>query len=122
MSHIPLETNVLNVPWIVLYFVSVAIIFAAVVFSLVTHLHCNAPPILGFVSSLLRDWKCFEDIDVDYKGSAQDNSIEDGQAKTKRFGKLKVQVADIRGDDNVGRIAFASVQEGLRVCRNRLYT
>jgi hypothetical protein len=111
----------LNLPWVILYFISVAIMFAAAVFALVMHSRCNAPPILGFISSLLRDSTFFEDVQTGGKGNAHDNSFEDGPTKTKRLIAPKVRVADVRGEDDVGKIAFAPVKEGFRVRKGRLY-
>jgi hypothetical protein len=103
----------LNIPWIVLYFVSVAIMFAASIFSFVMHYRCHAPQILGFVSSYMRDSTYFND----YKG----NSSEDGIARTKRLGSIRVKLTDVQGMQTVGRIAFAPAQEGLRVRKGRWY-
>ncbi|KAF1935725.1 hypothetical protein EJ02DRAFT_415284 [Clathrospora elynae] len=51
----------INKPWVALFFVSVAIMFFAAVFSLVIHLRCHARSLPGFVSSLIRDSKFFSD-------------------------------------------------------------
>jgi hypothetical protein len=103
----------LNIPWIVLYFISVTIMFAASIFSLVLHYRCHAPQILGFVSSYMQDSTYFKD----YKG----NSCEDGIARTKRLGSIRVKLTDVQGMETMGKIAFTPAQDGLRVRKGRWY-
>lgn len=112
----PLEpVYAINMPWMILYFVSVAIMFLAAVFSITMHYRCQAPPILGFVSSLVRDSAYFS-----YDGM-QGNSAEDGADKARRLGSLQVMVADVRGENKVGRIALAPMETGSRVRKGRWY-
>jgi hypothetical protein len=102
--------------WLTLYFVSVGVMFFAAVFSLVLHSQCRAPTILGFASSLIRDSPYFDDCGI-YRSSA-----EDGPEKSRRLGKLKVMVADVRSEkDEAGKIAFAPVGLGKRVEKGRWY-
>ncbi|KAL1798197.1 hypothetical protein ACET3X_002234 [Alternaria dauci] len=108
-------TYALDIPWIVLYFVSVAIMFFAAVFSLIMHHRCHAPPILGYVSSMIRDSKYFDD------GKIQGNSAEDGTGKTKRLQYLKVMIADTKTDEDEGKIAFVPAHAESRVRRRRWY-
>jgi hypothetical protein len=103
----------LDLPWITLYFISVAVMFAAAVFSLVMHHLCHAPQILGFVSSLTRDSRYFE--------MMHGNSSEDGAKTAKRLRALKFRVEDVHAGADVGKIAFAPAQDGLRVRRGRWY-
>ncbi|KAF1846268.1 uncharacterized protein K460DRAFT_406484 [Cucurbitaria berberidis CBS 394.84] len=112
--HLP-PVYAIDRPWIVLYFFAVAIMFFAAVFSLVMHYRCQAPSILGFVSSLIRDSTYFGDNGV------QGNSIEDGVKKTKRLGDLGVMVADIKTESEVGKMAFVPLQTGMRVRKQRFY-
>lgn len=105
----------LDVPWIILYFFSVAIMFFAAVFSLVMHHQCYAPSILGYVSSLIRDSKYFDESEI------QGNSAENGSEKTKRLGYLKVMLADTKSDEDVGKIAFVPASTESRVRRRRWY-
>jgi hypothetical protein len=105
----------LNIPWIILYFVSVAIMFFAAVFSLVMHHRCHAPSILGYVSSLIRDSKYFDD------GEIQGNSAEDGTGKTKRLGSLQVMIADTKTNEDVGKIAFVPANTESRIRKRRWY-
>lgn len=105
----------LDLPWIILYFLSVAIMFFAAVFSLIMHYRCHAPPVLGYVSSLIRDSKYFDD------GKILGNSAEDGTGKTKRLQYLKVMIADTKTDEDVGKIAFVPAHAESRVRRRRWY-
>jgi hypothetical protein len=51
----------INLPWMALYFISVAVMFFAAVFSLVMRHRCHAPTLLGYVGSLRRDSRFFVD-------------------------------------------------------------
>jgi hypothetical protein len=104
----------LDIPWTILYFVSVAIMFFAAIFSLVMHHRCHAPPILGYVSSFIRDSKYFDE-------ETQGNSAEGGTRKTKRLRDMKVMIADIRADEDVGKIAFVSASGSGRMKSRRWY-
>ncbi|CAN9178784.1 unnamed protein product [Alternaria alternata] len=108
-------TYALDIPWIILYFVSVAIMFFAAVFSLIMHYRCHAPRILGYVSSLIRDSRYFHDREI------QGNSAMDGTGMTRRVGHLKVMIADIKTDEDVGKIAFVPAHAESRVRRRRWY-
>lgn len=105
----------INVPWMIVYFCAVMVMFLAAVFSLVVHSRCRAPTILGFVSSLIRDSVYFADNNI------QGNSSEDGTRKTRRLAELKIMVADIKGEDSVGKIALVPISEGYNVKRRRRY-
>lgn len=112
----PLEpTYALDMPWLVIYFVSVGVMFLAAVASLVLHAKCNAPPILGYVSSLIRDSVFFSESGV------QGNSTEGGSSKASRLGKMEVKIADVWSDESVGRVAFASAQGRGLVKKGRWY-
>jgi hypothetical protein len=103
----------LNRPWVMIYFISVGVMFLAAVSSLVLYYRCHILPILGFVSSLTRDSKYFEGV--------QGNSYEDGTKRAKRLRAMGVKIVNVQGNDVVGKIAFAPAQEGLRVRRKRWY-
>jgi hypothetical protein len=105
----------INTPWMILYFVSVAIMFFAAVFSLIMHQRCQAPSILGFVSTLVRDSKFFDD------SQTQGNSAENATKKTKRLGTMKVMIADVKSGKEVGKIALVPVGKGRRVKKRRWY-
>ncbi|KAF2823692.1 hypothetical protein CC86DRAFT_408718 [Ophiobolus disseminans] len=105
----------INAPWMVLYFASVGVMFSAAVFSLIMHAQCRAPTILGFASSLIRDSSYFCD------PAYHMNSTEDGAQKSKRLGATMVRVADVRADDDIGKVAFAPAGLGRRVGVKRWY-
>jgi hypothetical protein len=105
----------INMPWITVYFISVAVMFLAAVFSLVMRHGCHAPGLLGYVSTSIRDSVYFHNEDV------QGNSAEGGTSKTRRLGKMKVIIADVQSGGDVGRIAFAPVEAGQRVKKGRWY-
>lgn len=105
----------LDMPWLVVYFVSVAVMFLAAAVSLVLHAKCNAPPILGYVSSLIRDSVFFSDIGI------QGNSMEDGASKASRLGSMEVKIADVWSEESVGRVAFAPAQNRGVVKKGRWY-
>lgn len=105
----------LDMPWLVVYFVSVAVMFLAAAVSLVLHAKCNAPPILGYVSSLIRDSVFFSEIGI------QGNSMEDGASKASRLGSMEVKIADVWSEESVGRVAFAPAQNRGVVKKGRWY-
>jgi hypothetical protein len=118
---VPTLNYALHGPLGTIYFLSVAIMFDAAIFPVVMHYYCNAPPILGFVSSLVRDSKNFENIQVICKGDVQGISSEDRPVRTKQIGAVRIQVADVRANESVGRIAFAPARPGLRMRKGRIY-
>jgi hypothetical protein len=110
------DVYAINRAWMAVYFVSVAVMFVAAVFSLVVHSLCRAPPILGFASSLIRDYTYFEDCGVNL------HSVEDGPEKSRRLGKMRIMVADVHsGKSEAGKIAFAPIGMGNRVEKGRWY-
>jgi hypothetical protein len=109
-------TYAIDKRWLTTYFISVGVMFATSIFSLVMRSRCCAPAILGYVSSLVRDSTYFHDCGVDA------NSTEGGPEKSKRLAKLRVMVADVGdGPDGAGKIAFAPVGMGKRVVKGRTY-
>jgi hypothetical protein len=106
----------INRAWMGVYFVSVAVMFLAACFSLVMHSLCRAPQVLGYASSLVRDSKYFEDVIGVYG-----NSVEDGPEKSKRLGRMRVMLADVRDGSAVGKIAFALQGMGERIEKGRWY-
>jgi hypothetical protein len=105
----------LNIQWIAVYFISVGVMFGAAVASLVLHARCSAPPILGFVSSLVRDSVFFS-----HEG-LRGNSTEQAAQTAKRLGGVTVMVADVQADGQVGRMAFAPVHQQYRIRKERWY-
>jgi hypothetical protein len=110
------DVYVINRAWMAVYFFSVAVMFNAAVFSLFMHAQCRAPPILGYVSSLIRDSTYFEDCGVYL------HSVEDGPEKSKRLSEVRVMVADVHsGKSEAGKIAFAPMGIGKRVEKGKWY-
>ncbi|KAJ4347502.1 hypothetical protein N0V95_005376 [Ascochyta clinopodiicola] len=105
----------LDLPWLIVYFVSVGVMFLAAAISLVLHAKCTAPPILGYVSSLIRDSVFFGDSGI------QGNSMEGGATKASRLGKMEVKIADVWSEETVGRVAFAPAQGRGVVKKGRWY-
>ncbi|UPX12110.1 uncharacterized protein EKO05_0002681 [Ascochyta rabiei] len=105
----------LDIPWLTVYFVSVGVMFLAAAVSLILHAKCTAPPILGYVSSLIRDSVFFGDSGI------QGNSMEGGASKASRLGKMEVKIADVWSEETVGRVAFAPAQGRGVVKKGRWY-
>lgn len=106
----------ISVVWLTIYFVSIGVMLFAAIFSLVVHSQCRAPAIIGYVSSLIRDSRYFEDGDV------YGNSAEDGAEKSKRLGRLKVMVADVSDvAKGTHKIAFVPAGAGERVRKATQY-
>ena len=108
----------INRAWLTIYFISVGVMLAAAVFSLVMRAMCRAPVLLGYVSTLMRDSRYFDDCGM------YTSSVEDGSDKSKRLGKLRVMVANVEGGsgkENAGKIAFAPAEVGKRVEKGRWY-
>ncbi|KAH7073753.1 hypothetical protein BKA63DRAFT_554084 [Paraphoma chrysanthemicola] len=118
-SHVtfPLEpVYAIDRLWLTIYLTSVGVMFSAAVFSVVMHMRCRAPTILGFASSLIRDSIYFEDRGVYI------NSTEDGSQKSKRLAEMKVMVADVGSkQEKAGKIAFAPVGGGKKVEKGKWY-
>jgi hypothetical protein len=105
----------INVPWMALYFISVAVMFFAAVISLIMRYRCHAPTLLGYVSSLTRDSAHFDN------GEMTGNSAESGTQTTKRLRNLRVMVGDTKAGEDVGKIAFVPISVAGRVKRKRWY-
>jgi hypothetical protein len=102
--------------WLSVYFISVSVMFVAAVFALVMRAMCHAPVVLGFVSSLTRDSKYFEGLEI------HENSTEDGAQRAQRLGSIRVMVGDVKYDtEGVGKIAFIPASIGRRVEMRRWY-
>ena len=109
-------TYKVNKPWLTIYFVAIAVMLLAAIVSLVIRSLCCAPPILGYVSSLIRDSMHFKELNV------YQNSAEDGSEKTRRLGEMKVMVSEVSlGTDGTKKIAFTPLGTGQRVKKNRWY-
>jgi hypothetical protein len=51
----------------------------------------------------------------------EETVTEDGPQRTRRLGVVRVQIVDVQGEQNVGKIAFAPAHEGRRVRKGRVY-
>lgn len=88
-------------------------LFLAAVLSLVLGLITTAPDILGFVSTAARDSVYFKD---------RVPSHLDGLQAARALKDVRVRVGDVAGNDDVGRVAFASMESGpRRLIGDRLY-
>lgn len=106
----------INRTWMQLYFISADVMLLAAIFAFIMRWHCQAPAVLGYASSLIRDSAYFDDRGI------YGNSVEDGPEKTRRLGKMMVMVADVSSDDPVaGKIAFAPCTRSRRVKTQRWY-
>jgi hypothetical protein len=72
--------------------------------------------VVGYASSLVRDSRYFEDVIGVYRISA-----EDGPEKSKRLGRMRVMLADMRDGRDTGKIAFAPQGIGEKVQTWRWY-
>lgn len=108
---------VVNIPWMILYFISVTVMSCAAIFTLAMRSQCRAPTILGFVSSLARDSLYFND------PIYRMNSTTDGMGMSKRLASVQIMVGDVKADGDHGRIALAPDAGGFvrRVALERWY-
>jgi hypothetical protein len=110
------DVYVIDRAWLTVYFIAVLIMFLAGCFSLIIHAQCRAPAILGFASSLIRDSRFFE------SQGMQGNSVEDGPQKTRRLGRVRIMVADVKGNkQETGKIAFVPAGLGGRIEKRRWF-
>lgn len=112
-----------NFVWVVLLLVVSIILLLCAVASLLIRLFILAPDILGFVSTLTSDNILFQD-----QPDTMLSSTLSGQNRAKKLRDLRVKIADVKPDDEVGHIAlapdiWASSQkaEQTRLRRGRLY-
>lgn len=105
----------LNLPWITIYFVAAIVMFLATVVATILRWRCSAPQLLGYVSSLAADSAHFAEAGL------RGNSTESGPEIAARLSRVRVRIADIRADENVGKISFAPASEGKRVQVGRRY-
>jgi hypothetical protein len=100
--------------WLTVYFMAVATMLLSAISSLFVRTRCRAPVILGFASSLISDSMYFAHYGV------YNNSTEDGSERSKRLGKLKVMVANVRVEPkDRDKIAFAPAELGERIEKGR---
>jgi hypothetical protein len=109
----------LNVPWLIVFFLSNVVMFAAAVAAVILRLQCQTPDLLGYVSSLTRDSEFFK-----WQGGAGGGSVLDGAERARILKKDRVRLVDVGRGEEVGRIAL--VPEGApiecrRVVPGRIY-
>ncbi|KAL3293807.1 hypothetical protein RB213_015879 [Colletotrichum asianum] len=107
---------VLDSTWMGIYFFSTILMFAVAITGLIFRFHIAAPQVLGYVGSLARDSPYFAHLRADANGT------ESGEELSRRLGRIRVGVFDVRPKDEVGKIAFAPVETGRRIRRQRWYS
>lgn len=105
----------LDIPWTIFYFVSVGVMLSAAVVSIVLQTRCTTPPVLGYVSSLVRDSVYFD------QDRMRGNSTESGVQKTERLGDVNVVLSDVHADGDVGRMAFTPLHRRVEIRKERWY-
>lgn len=105
----------LSYSWMTIYFIAAIIMFLATVVSTILRWRCSAPQLLGYVSSLVTDSTHFTEAGL------RGNSTESGPEIAARLSGVRVRIADVKADDNVGKISFAPASEGERVRVGRWY-
>lgn len=106
----------INKAWLSVYFLSVAMMLAASLVALVIRARCRAPVFLGYVSSLLRDSTYFQ------SHGMQGNSTENGSAKARRLGNLRIMVGDCSNEhDEAGKMALHPAQMGRKIEKEKWY-
>ncbi|KAF4625752.1 hypothetical protein G7Y89_g12413 [Cudoniella acicularis] len=112
-------TYIVDKLWLILYFLSSAILCFCAVLAIVIKWFVNAPDILGDISSLTRDSPFV-------KMPSPTGSALDGSERARLVKNERVRIRDVIGGNSpIGRIAFASEVEngtvGLKFMRGRLY-
>jgi hypothetical protein len=101
----------ISTPWIIIDFISYAILFLAALFGAHLLRKTIAPDIFGYVSSLTRDNPHFHQL-------AADRSTLSGLERARLLGHMKIKIGDIEdGQQQVGRIDFCHVVDGNEVKR-----
>lgn len=96
----------LDVPWLIVFFLANLIMFVAAVSAVVLKMRCETPHLLGYVSTLTRD--------SEYIPWARGiGSSLDGDERARLLGEEKVRIADVKGTEEVGRIALVAEGAGV---------
>ncbi len=95
-----------NFVWVALLLVVSLVLFLCALASLVTRLLILAPDMLGFVSTLTKDNALFQEHDV----MALSSTLS-GQDRARKLRHLRVMIADVRPEDEIGHIALAPVEK-----------
>ena len=112
------EIYLCNKIWaVVLFAASSVLLFCGLCGAIVKHI-TPAPNILGYVSSMTRDNAYFVDL-------PSGGCTLDGLDRARILKELRVQIRDVRPEDEVGHIAFGDVDSSSRrrgkLVRGRLY-
>lgn len=102
--------------WVILDYVSTAILFMASIASLWLRKHTLAPDIFGYVSSLTRDNPHVPVVD----GGSSLSGIDRARAMR----RVKIRIADVGGEDGVGRIGVVYLHENATaqpLSKSRMY-
>ena len=83
--------------WLIVYFIATAVMLTAAIISLWLSWYVQGPEVLGYCSSLVKDSRYF---------NISTGSTMRGAERAKRLGKLKLRLADVSGDRDVGHIAI----------------
>ncbi|KAH7417436.1 hypothetical protein BKA64DRAFT_300674 [Cadophora sp. MPI-SDFR-AT-0126] len=103
-----------NKKWLALYFISCAVLLAAVVCGIVLKAVVVAPDILGWVSSLTRD--------NPHVGAPGGGTAMSGWKRTKLLGGMRVRIGDVGDKGGVGYIAVAAEEDARELEKERLYS
>ncbi|PVH85727.1 hypothetical protein DL98DRAFT_568046 [Cadophora sp. DSE1049] len=103
-----------NKKWLAMYFISCAVLLAAVVCGIVLKAVVVAPDILGWVSSLTRD--------NPYAGAPGGGTAMSGWKRTKLLGGMRVKIGDVGDKVGVGYIALAAEEDTRGLEKERLYS
>ena len=87
--------------WLTLYFIATTVMLAAAVASLWLTWRVQGPEILGYCSSLVKDSA--------YVGIPTQSTMR-ATGRAKKLGKVKLRLADVAGDQDVGHIAIVDAR------------
>jgi len=93
------EVCTCNLAWLGVLFLATALMFVAAVAGLCFSLATRGPDILGYFSTNLRDSK--------FVYSAFEDSTLNGRGRAKKLGKVRVKLADVDEEKEVGYVAIA---------------
>lgn len=103
-----------NKKWLAMYFISCAVLLAAVVCGIILKVVVVAPDILGWVSSLTRD--------NPYAGALEGGTALNGWERTKHLRDMRVRIGDVGGKRGVGYIALAAEEQTRVLQKERVYS
>ena len=83
--------------WLIVYFIATVVMLTAAVTSLWLSWLVQGPEVLGYCSSLVKDSRYI---------NVPNRSTMRGAERAKKLGRLKLRLADVAGDQDVGHIAI----------------